>query len=104
MLPILTVGCSITTPGAPAVTQPQPVAAPASVTEFTCCVSWQGSPACRALWLKNLLGVSSEFLCPYRFSLGTLLPKLIGLQCPRDRMLVVTGKMVISYSIKWNKP
>lgn len=45
------------------------------------CVSWQGSPACRALWLKNLLGFSGEFLCPYDSGLGTLHPKLIGLQC-----------------------
>lgn len=36
-----------------------------SVMECTCCVTQQGSPACRALGLKNLLGVSREFLCPY---------------------------------------
>lgn len=37
---------------------------------------------------------------PLGLSLGTLLPELIRLQDVRERTLVVTGKIVISYNFK----
>lgn len=55
---------------------------------------------CRAFVNQKVFGV----LVPSGFSLGTLLPKLIRLQDVRERMLVVIGKMVVSYNFKQNKP
>lgn len=66
-----------------------------------CLMAWQ--PCLQSFVAEKPFRSLKWVLVPLRFSWGTLLPKLIGLQCVRERMLVVTGKMVISYSFKWNK-
>lgn len=78
--------------------------AASSSSSLSHCQAQQGSPACRALWLENLLGLSREFLCPYHSVWELWFQNPLGYSVLRERMLVVTGRMVISYSLKWNKP